>query len=248
MSFSSKNVLLLLIFTCWMGCADAQVSKVKELAKSVGSSDSDSDGGGPSLGLYFAAEFGEFFLQSLIYGHQEMMARRADEPWLLSLDIGLHGGYYGKESATVLSPSIRGNWGLFSSQIRYNKFQDFTGSFPTMDWQMLQFNVIAQPGVNFRIGSGFMHEIENNDSFYEQFVGLELHLLQRRINPIVELRWAEDFETGRTARFELNSRVDYFLARYGKVNVNLMAGFLYQRYYEQVNFYFFQTGLTFNIY
>lgn len=248
MSSSSKKNLLLLLLTCWIGCSKAQISKVKELAESVSSSDDTYSGGGSPMGLYFAAEFGEFFLNSLIYGHQGLMARRAEEPWLLSLDVGLHAGYYGKESATVLSPSIRGNWGLFSSQIRYNKFQDFTGSFPTMDWQVVQFNIVAQPGVNFRIGSGFMHEINNNDSFYEQFVGLELHLWQRKVNPVVEMRWAADFETDRTARFELNSRIDFFLARYGKVNVNLMTGFLYQKYYEQVNFYFFQTGLTFNIY
>ena len=93
-----------------------------------------------------------------------------------------------------------------------------------------------------------MHEIDNNESYYEQFLGLELHLNQRKINPIVELRWAEDFETQRTARFELNTRINFFLAHYGRINVNLMTGFLYQKYYEQENFYFAQAGLTFNIY
>ncbi len=226
--------------------AYAQISKVKELSESSEKSSSDSFGEG--VGYYFAAEFGEFFLQSLIFGHREMLARRYDEPWLLSVDVGLHAGYYGHEHATILSPSVRGNWGLFSSQIRYNKFQDFTGSFPTLDWQVIQFNIVAQPKVNFRMGMGFMHEVENDDSFPEHFAGLELHFANRKINPTLEYRWASDYETGRTARTEINTRIDFRIARYGKTSINLMAGFLYQKYYEQVNFYFAQTGLTFNLY
>ena len=228
----------------------AQVSAVKELSKSVSKSggDSGSSGGGSDVGFYFAVEFTELLANAFIYGHRSILDRKHNEPWLTSLDINLHGGYYGKETATILSPSLRANWGLFSSQVRYNKFQDFTGAFPTFDWQILQFNVIAQPQANLRFGMGFMKELENDQSFYEQFVGLDLHFNNRKINPTLEMRWAEDFEGDRTARFELNSRVNVFLARYGKVNINLMAGFLYQKYYEQVNFYFAQTGLTFNIY
>lgn len=242
---STIALALLLTSTISLSDARAQVSEIKELSKAKSEVFS---GGGSNLGFFFADVMGEAFIYSFINGHREMMSRRSEEPWLLSLDVGMHGGYYGSENATVLSPSIRGNWGIFSSQFRYNKFQDFTASFPTLDWQVLQFNIVAQPGVSFRVGSGFMHEIDNNESYYEQFLGLELHFNQRKISPVVELRWAEDFETNRTARFEVNTQINWFLARYGHINVNLMTGFLYQKYYEQESFYFAQAGFTFNIY
>jgi hypothetical protein len=248
-SFFKLSLSLFLVWILSIDTTNAQISEIKELSKATKSITSDVfSGGGSDFGFFFADVIGEIFIYSFVDGHRRMMQRRNEEPWLLSLDIGLHGGYYSNQNASILSPSIRGNWGIFSSQFRYNKFQDFTASFPTLDWQILQFNIVAHPGVNFRVGSGFMHEIDNNESYYEQFLGLELHLNQRKINPIVELRWAEDFETQRTARFELNTRINFFLAHYGRINVNLMTGFLYQKYYEQENFYFAQAGLTFNIY
>ena len=248
-TYKKISILLLLTGIITLNEVSGQISEIKELSKASKSLSSEVfSGGGSDLGFFFADVAFDVFIYSFVDGHRRMMQRRSEEPWLLSLDVDLHGGYYNNENATVLSPSIRGNWGLFSTQFRYNKFQDFTASFPTFDWQILQFNIVAQPGVNFRIGSGFMHEIDNNKSNYEQFLGLELHFNQRKINPVVELRWAEDFETNRTARFEVNTQINWFLARYGRVNVNLMTGFLYQKYYEQENFYFAQAGFTFNIY
>ncbi|MFY0652952.1 MAG: hypothetical protein JXQ96_13000 [Cyclobacteriaceae bacterium] len=245
---SLLKLLLVLLLVLSASQVEAQVSDVKKSSfgsSSKSSEDNYSYNSGSSV--FFFLEIIDIF--SLMgQGHKELLSRKEEEPWLVSLEGMMHAGYYGKETATVLAPSIRGNWGLFSTQFRYNQFQDFTGAFPTFDWQVVQLNLVARPQFNLRVGTGFMHEIDNDKSLNEHYLGLDFHFDNRKINPTMEFRWAEDYERGITGRFEWNTRVDYRLMTVGKIDVNLMAGFMYQKYYESVNFYFAQTGINLNLY
>ncbi|MDN5201305.1 hypothetical protein QQ008_08030 [Fulvivirgaceae bacterium BMA10] len=230
----------------------AQVGKVEQKTREnksqkSGSSNSSSSGDSGDTGDSF---FGTLFIDVFFGGfnlmfdaHRSMLDRRFHEPWMVSMEGNLTGGYDPNFSTFMLSSSLRGNWGLFSTQFRFNRLFDNTGTFRTFDWQIIQFNILAREEVNFWIGTGLSHEFTADQTYHENSVGLKLFFNQRKINPGIEFRWSRDYETGATPRIELNTQLDYLIGQYGKIDLNLMGGFSYQRYFSDVDFYFLQTGL-----
>lgn len=236
---------MLLFFLTISRPSQAQVSEVAKLAQI------NKDGGGDvvaGVAAIFFIEFFEEFVWFLGRGQGEVLRRREEEPWLVSLEGGLHAGYYGKETATLALPSFKANWGLFSTHVRWNRMQDFTGSFRTFDWQIFQLYFVNKPTVGFRAGLGISREIDIDQTFSEYTLGLELHFNDRKVNPMFEYRASRDYDTGQTPRREFNTRLDYKVASSGKFNIHLSGGLLYQQYYSRVNFYFLQTGIYLTFY
>ena len=225
----------------------AQVGEVKKKSrenktqKENRTSDSGFSGGEDG-GDFFIDIFAEIFA-GLGHAQANMLSRKAEEPWLVSLATDLPFGYYFKEETFLFLPSIRGNWGLFSTQLRYNLIQDKTGFFRTLDWQIIQLNIVARPKVNFWIGTGISYEFDSESTFHDNLAGLALHLKDRTIHPAVEFRFSRDYETAVTPRLEVHPRVDFLVSRTRLFDFNISAGMVFQRYYEEVNFFFLQTGL-----
>ena len=224
----------------------AQVSKVGEIARSNKGGSSKIDGTGTAVFLFF--EFFDDFIWLFGHGQQRVLQRRDAEPWLVSLEAGMHAAYYSRETATVTIPSIKANWGILSTHARWNRMQDFTGSFRTFDWQIFQLYLVNQPNIGFRLGSGLSHEIDIDHTLPEYTFGLEFHFEERKFNPLFEIRWSQDYDTGQIPRLEFGSRFDYKMFTSGKFNVLLSAGYTYQRYYSEVSFHFLQTGLNIAFY
>ena len=247
-TFNIKVLATLFFMLFSFSMSYSQVGDVKESSKNDTRENRSSDRySGSSSNVFFIFELINF-VPVMIQAHKDMLDRKQDEPWLVSLDLGLNAGYYSSESTSVLLPSIRGNWGLFSSQVRWNRMQDLTGSFKTIDWQVIQFNLVATPKANFRFGTGVSYIKETNVTVNEHFLGLELHFKDRSINPLMEVRWSQNYDTGSTPRFEMNIASDYRIGTFGNFDVNIMGGFLYQRYYSETNFYFVQTGINIHFY
>jgi len=184
----------------------------------------------------------------IFLAQEAQLMRKKEEPWLVSLEGRLYNGYYTKNNTLLYLPSLRANWGLFSTSLRFNKMQDNTGLFKPLDWQVIILNIVNKPVATFRLGTGISKDYEVNDTYIEHFFGLDLHFNQRKINPTTELRIAKDYETETTPRVEWSTRIEFLLMNVGKLDVNLMGGFLYQRYFSSVNFFFIQTGVSFSFY
>jgi len=247
-----KILVLLMLINLLGALTQKSQAQVGSIAKKAGESAVgffSGEGGGGSTGL--ALEFFLLFpdaINGIALAHKNLLARKREEPWLVSLEGILHAGYYTKFSTINLLPSLRGNWGLFSTQIRLNRLQDRTGFYKTLDWQILQLNLVARPMVGFRVGVGTMHEYETDQTHTEYFFGLDFHFNDRKINPVVEYRLAKDYGSDTTPRWEINTRVDYLVMTVGRFDINLMAGFVFQQYYSTIDFYFFQTGLNILLY
>ncbi len=243
-----KTALLFTILLLSFSYTEAQVGKVKEKAKNDTRSNRSNDSySGSNSNIFFFIDVINL-IPVIINTHKSMLERRAEEPWLVSLDINLQGGYYNTESTSLMLPSIRGNWGLFSTQFRWNNIQDLTGSYKTFDWQVIQFNLLATPKANLRIGTGISYIKDTEEVVNEHFAGLELHFNERQLNPFVDFRWSENYETGSKPRFEINVGTDYRIGTFGNFDVNFMTGFLYQRYYSDIDFYFIQSGFNIRLY
>jgi len=213
-------------------------SKENKEKKTSGSDSRGNDGDGYTVDFFFDA------LNGLFLAQEAQLMRKKEEPWLVSLEGRLYNGYYTRNNTLLFLPSFRANWGLFSTSLRFNKMQDNTGLFKTLDWQVIILNLVNKPVATFRLGTGISKDYEVNDTYIEHFLGLDLHFKQRKINPTTELRIAKDYQTEATPRVEWNTRVDFLLMNIGKLDVNLMGGLLYQRYFSSVDFFFIQTGVS----
>ncbi|MEM9324450.1 MAG: hypothetical protein AAGA85_02295 [Bacteroidota bacterium] len=181
--------------------AYGQVGEVKERArdfKQVGRSGSSesrsSSGGSDGFSELFIAEAAWAVLQlpieGLIQGQTYQLQRRHDEPWRISLEMSVTGGFDPGKEVTLLAPTVRGNWGLFSTQLRYNRVFDQTGTLSTWDWQILQFNIANTEHVRLVGGVGFSHEVEIDQRHFEGLGELSVFLADRKFVPTAIFRWS----------------------------------------------------------
>ena len=230
----------------------AQVGEVIEKAKEnkSGNSGSSSDGDGNS-GSFFVNIFLELTYQTIRaipVAQRDVLSRKYDEPWLVSLETGFAGGYANAHNTLAFIPSIQGNWGLFSSELRMDRMFDSSGNFQTIDWQVVVFNLVNREKIRIHLGGGFSHHQKTSETFFEYSTGLKLFFKQRSISPSISFRWAPDLEQDINTRFELNSQISKRIMKTEKFALNIMAGLVYQRYFEATDFYFVQTGVSFNIF
>ena len=91
-------------------------------------------------------EFGEIItdlLLEIMWRGQDRQLNLAErDAWRTSLESSLVGGYDFDQPSTLINPVIRGNWGLYSKQLRWTKISDQTEGFSTLDWQVLHLNLI----------------------------------------------------------------------------------------------------------
>ncbi|MDA0194999.1 MAG: hypothetical protein O2951_08125 [Bacteroidetes bacterium] len=251
-----KNILIivfsLLIVSTELFGQVGEVSKgargnKENTRKSSEGSDRGYSGGGGSCVFFFLEIFD--VINIIGRGQKDQLAQRFEQPYRVSLKAGLNGGYYNGENTFIFLPSIRGNWGLFSTHFRSNWIQDLTGQFQTLDWQVIQMNIVNTPGFTLRAGTGFSHVKDIDDTYHESTVGFVAHFDERRINPGIEFRWSNDYSTDEVPRFEINTQVDYEIMQSGKFRINVMGGYLYQSYIgdeigEHIPFHFLQTGIN----
>lgn len=249
-----KLPIIAIILLLFASQAQAQVGDVskgsrsnKEKTRKSDSSDKGSGrrGGGSSIFLFLDI----FDFVSLIgQGQKEQLSKRFDEPYRVSLEAGMHVGYFNKESTYIFTPSFRGNWGLFSTQFRSSWIQDRTGQFQTLDWQVVQLNVVNIPEFTLRVGTGFSYVKDIEDAYHESTVELIGHLNERKVNPFANFRWSNDYQTDAVPRLEINPGVDIRLMETGKFRIHASAGYRYQRYLGEevgdfIPFHFMETGL-----
>ncbi len=254
-----KILLIVTILTIANLQSQAQVGDVskgsrsnKEKARGSGGSSGDPGRGGGGSNIFFFFEIFDF-IHLMVQGQKDQLSKRFDEPYRVSLQAGFNGAYYNKEGTYSFIPSIRGNWGLLSTHLRSNTIQDRTGQFQTLDWQVIQFNLVNIPEFTLRAGTGFSYVKDIDDTHHESTVGFEGHINQRSINPFLYFRWSNDYNTNDVPRLEISPGVDFKIMQTGKFRVHATTAYLYQRYLGEnvgdfVPFHFIQTGINLYFY
>jgi hypothetical protein len=223
--------------------AFGQVNQIKTASRSGGGSrdvgGGSYGGGGFAADLIFNLMFG-----NMVAWQQHTLEKHPFQKQLISLDAWAQGG--GQASGYyIVNPRIRATWGLFSTDYRMNYLleEDFSGvkMISTSDWQILQLNVVTAKDLTVRIGGGVIRErYEGERSFPEWTVGFQVHPLEGRLGGMVEYRGSE-------ARQEVNGHIRYTFAR-GELHPYVLAGIIYQRYYDEVNVGGFQAGIGISLY
>lgn len=234
-------IMLLLLSPLW---AQSQVKDIVSASKKSGGGRGDGGGRGGS-DVSFAIDVFYFSFQGLSQWQRHTLAKRDSIPSLVSFDASFQAAMQ-PSSYYVLNPRIRGNWGLFSTDLRLNYLIEEAVEGPihlrTTDWQIVQLNVVTTPHVNFRIGGGIMYEAYGYYDAHPEFT-LAFNLLpgMKRIGAGIEYRDAE-------VRREVNGAVHYDLGNSGRVHWYATLGGAFQRYYSSINVWGIQGGLGFKFY
>jgi hypothetical protein len=234
--------LLSICFLCVGTTLYAQVSEIKH-ASSTSSSGSDHSGGGGGgvvSDILFNIVFGE-----IIQAQQQKLERRSEVPGMISVDA-IFQGAINPSSYYVLHPRIRGNWGLFSTDFRFNYLVEETigeiEHIRTNDWQILELNLVTTRDALFRVGGGIMQEAFSGGKAYGEWsAALELHPGTWRVGCLAEYRDAD-------VRKELSASVVYPLFDQKALHGFVTAGVLYQKYYSSVEVWGMQGGMMVKLY
>jgi hypothetical protein len=234
--------------------AQAQVSDIKSASSSNASSGGGGGGdrrGGSGNSAAFVYLFADA-LNGLVSWQQYKLQKKELNPYLVSFDIISQvaiqpSRYY------LYNPRIRGNWGLFSTDFRVNYLLQEKGNgtddLSSIDWQILQFNVVTTRHVIGRIGGGFMKEnFGGRQSFFESTYGVFVQSNNKKMGGSIEYRVAQDFTTNVVPRRELSAQFEKRLFSSGYWNTYLTLGGLYQNYYEKISVWGIQVGLAFRVF
>ena len=221
----------------------AQIEDIKEASEN--NSDIGDDGGGDgSVAGFFVDLAFDFFTLGYQYHAYQLSREKDGMPEISSIEVMPMVGY-ANGNTLVVAPRVRGNWGLLAADFRYFNLAG-GGLYQTLDGQFLM-NVVNEKEATLRIGTGFMHEYFGNGRTYnEHFFGLDSRWGQTNtITSNIEFRFAKDYSTGATPRLELNVRANHKIFEKGRIVGYWSVGGIYQRYFNEVNIWTGQTGLSF---
>lgn len=218
----------------------AQVDEIKR-ASAEHAGDKKKNDSGSSVGAAFVSIDLLEAAVLAIAGWQELKLQKKEvNPTIVSFDVMLQGALQ-PSSYYILHPRVRANWGLFSTDFRFNylieESIEGTKHIRTNDWQILQLNIVTTRNVIARVGGGILREAFNDGKqFSEWSVGMHFRSNTGVLGAMTEYRWSEP-------RHEWNGQVQYLLFQHKASNVYFTAGAVYQRYYKQISVWGMQGGL-----
>lgn len=234
-----------------MFIASGQVNDIKK-ASSGNSKSGGGDSRNSSGGSGFFINFFVDAISGLADWQQYKLKKKELNPYIVSLDIIAPlaiqpSRYY------LFNPRIRGNWGLFSTDFRVNYLLQETvkgtEDLSSLDWQIIQLNMVTTRNVIGRVGVGFMREnFGGRESFFESTYGVFIQSNNKKMGVSMEFRLAQDFYTNAVPRMEWSAQYEQRIFSSGYWNTYFTIGGVYQRYYELISVWGIQAGLAFRIF
>ncbi len=171
---------------------------------------------------------------------KSVLENRDCYPNIISLESGFDWGST-LFNENTLNPSIRLNWGIFASDFRYSVLCDETDNLKSLDWQVL---VIRVPIKNLKInyGIGFTSVLSPKTSYFESSAGLDLSLMESKLNFAANYRWTESKSADRY-RQEVKITGDFVIMEKGIFYLSPMIGCTYQEYFNKHRYWFVNLGV-----
>lgn len=250
-----KYLFLVVVFCSTKAITLSQVKNIKENVaeesnQNTSGSCSDED---DNVSSFYSDDmsFGESLMAEIFLGiikgvsivtveaQRHVLSDMDKYPNLISTVVGVD---YGTNlSALTLTPSLRVNWGIVASDLRYSLIHDYTGSLKSFDWQVFILRIPVDI-VKLNYGIGFTALLEPNVSYFESSLGADVHLLKNRLNVTSNYRWTAKKSEERY-RQEFKFTVDYRLVNKGEIDICPMIGVSYQDYFKEDNYLFFNVGV-----
>ena len=180
------------------------------------------------------------------HGQYAVMQQRENRPELVSLQGSLSGGFDHQSNTFLASPAIRGNYGIFASDLRYVNMSDVTGKLHAVDWQVL---MLRLPVRSFKLeyGIGFSYFISPSKVYFDQSLGFDWSLLQNRAALQGQYRWSQDTSVGRY-RSEYAIDLDAEVARRGNLRFCPFVGYAHHQYFDEITFDYIRLGMKIKLF
>jgi hypothetical protein len=222
----------------------AQVGDIKQASSTNTRADFGRGSGGGSCFV----DIGLYMLTGGIRYHKDLMQNKEEVFQMVSINakanIGSMPGYN-----TMFIPQIRGNWGLFSTDIRnffiFEQDANASDSYSTLDWQIIQLNLVQIKDFNLRIGTGISYERFSEKVYNENSLAMDGFLNNNKYTIGGEIRYAHDYFTRNIYRMEGNIAAGIRFLEMKNQKAYFNMGLLYQNYFLQVNNWGIKGGIDF---
>lgn len=220
------------------------MSRANDHKLKAGSTSSDDSSSSSDDDSFLAALVGDILFGSIYRGFNVaqfyQLNNANEEDWRTGFEIKVNGGVNFRKVEFFDSQMIRGNWGLFSTEVRRFNVNDVSGAFATFDWQILQFNLINREKIRWIIGMGISHETQVNQTHFEWKTEFRVSLFENKWMPYLIYRQSEDGYP----RTEFSSMLEYRPFRDRIHEFSFRFGYVHQKIYE-VPFHFPSIGISF---
>lgn len=216
-------------------------SQVDDIKTASRTSSEKGSGGGSSAGSAIAVDIMLNSVSILAEWQRVKLQQSPLNPRLVSIEASTMvttqpSSYY------IIHPRVRGNWGIFSTDFRLNYIIeegiDGARMIRTSDWQVLELNIVSSPTATFYIGGGFITEaFEARTTNAEFSAALAMNPKRWPVGVRTEYRFSEP-------RLEWSAQIVRVLLDRDKATVEIGAGALWQQYYDSIDLWGFQAGLT----
>ncbi len=185
--------------------------------------------------------------KGLWHSQHAIMNRYDDYPELISFQGTLANGFNFSDNGFAVIPSLRGNYGLFATDLRYVNMSDITGRLQSIDWQVLMFRV---PVKNLRLeyGLGFSHVMSPSKTYFDSSLGFDGDFLNYAINIQGQYRWSQKTSFGSRYRQEYSIEAGLQVAQSGWLRVVPFVGYSHFNYFNEIDFKYLKAGIKLRIF
>ena len=230
-----------------VGDVNKNVKKDKNASKNTKSTASIESGSSSSSGGWFGGLIIQFFSATVGAGQRAALENVDIYPERFSLESFSTYGTDINSDAQYFQAGLRGNWGIFGTDFKYNNLIDITGQLKTIDWQVV---VIRIPIKNFKIdyGLGFISILEQDQAYFNSSLGFDWRLPNLGVNITSAYQWSQ--KTSLVSRYKSGFilRADYEIYGYKKLHLSPMLEYAYQNYFEETSFSMISAGIIIRVF
>ncbi|MBK3519972.1 hypothetical protein [Carboxylicivirga marina] len=251
MKYLLRFSILIMAFCLINHTSLSQVSKIKENVENDDKNSSSKTESSTSISDSEDMSFGESILAEIFFGiikgisiitveaQKQVLSDLDKHPNLISVETGID---YGTDFNTLIfNPSLRVNWGIFASDMRYSLIHDYSGSLCTFDWQMAVLRIPIDK-IKLNYGIGFTSLSDPPATYFESSIGVDAHLYNNKLNLISCYRWTQK-KTEERFRQEFKMTADFQLLNNKNIKLSPMIGITYQNYFKEDEFLMFNIGI-----
>ena len=223
------------------------IEKDKESKNETSKSSSDT-AGSSSGGSGFFDFLGTVLFQTVGAGQMAALENRQAYPKRMSLEAyGSYGTEFDSIATIFYKMGLRGTWGIFGSDFRYNHLKDYTGRLNEIERQVLLFRIPIK-NVTVDYGLGYIQLPDEDINYFNNSLGLEIWLDQPGITITSGYRWTEKSGLGSRYKKNFEAGISFNALNAGTFHLSPMLGYNYLTYFDETHFSLFSVGLVVGLY
>lgn len=216
-------------------------------SQSYGNSDSFGNENSNTLGEEMIILMFKGMYLALMYGNEKSLENVEDFPERKSLEAyGSFGVDYNKVTE-FYAQTIKGNYGIFSTELIFKQLRDISENINTIDWQVIKFRIPIQ-NVIPEFGFGFSYLPQHDYSYFESSLALDWYIRNPKITISPSIRSTAKANSGNKFRRMYSLRADYELMQYRIFHASPFLEYSYHDYFRETNFSIFSVGVMLRLY